>query len=109
MAFGSSPDVIRRFTETSPRATPADADFPLLRMSLKGWRAYLKDRRQPLATALAEKNGLTVEETRKRLDDLIGALEFVDRLEVDCRTNPGQAVVTLTIQTARPLKKTAAP
>lgn len=54
---------------------------------------------------LAEKNGLTVEETRKRLDDLIGALQFVDRLEVDCRADPGQAVVTLTIQTAQPLKK----
>ncbi len=105
LAFGSSPDAIRRFAEASPKPVPADAAFPLLRVSLKGWRAYLKDRRQPLATALAEKNGLTVEETRKRLDDLTGALEFVDRLEVDCRTSPGQAVVTLTIQTARPLKK----
>ena len=105
MAFGSSPDVIRRFAEASPKPAPADGGFPLLRVSLKGWRAYLKDRRQPLATLLAEKNGLTVEETRKRLDDLIGALEFVDRLEVDCRTNPGQTVVTLTIQTAQPLNK----
>ena len=33
------------------------------------------------------------------------AAEFVDRLEVACRTGPGLAAVTLTIQTAQPLKK----
>ena len=77
-----------------------------MRFSLKGWRLYLAERREPLATALAEKNHLTVEEMQKRLDDLIGVLQFVDRLEIDCRTATGLAVVTLTIRTARPLKKT---
>ncbi|HBI46911.1 MAG TPA: hypothetical protein DDY78_29270 [Planctomycetales bacterium] len=106
MAFASSPDVFRRFTESAPkRAADDGAAFPLLRASLKGWRGYLTERREPLATALAEKNLLPVEEVRKRLDDLIGVLQFVDRLEIDCRTGPGLAVVTLTIQTARPLKK----
>ena len=106
MAFGSSPDVIRRFAETAPKPAADDgATFPLLRVSLKAWRVYLKERREPLAAALAEKNRLTVEETRKRLDELIGVLQFVDRLEIDCRTGPGLAVVTLTVQTAQPLKK----
>jgi hypothetical protein len=106
MAFASSPDVFRRFTESAPkRAADDGASFPLLRASLKGWRGYLTERREPLATALAEKNLLPVEDVRKRLDDLIAVLQFVDRLEIDCRTAPGLAVVTLTIQTARPLKK----
>jgi hypothetical protein len=106
MAFASSPEVFRRYMEAAPKAAVEDGTaFPLLRVSLKGWRAYLTERREPLATALAEKNQLTVEEMGKRLDDLIGVLQFVDRLEIDCRTAPGLAVVTLTIQTARPLKK----
>ena len=75
-----------------------------MRASLKGWREYLTERREPLATALAEKNQLTVPDMRKRLDDLIGVLQFVDRFEIDCRAAPGLTVLSLTIQTARPLK-----
>ena len=106
LAFATSPDVLRRFTVTAPNTVVEEgAAFPLLRLSLKGWRVYLAERRELLATALAEKNHLTVEEMNKRLDDLIGVLQFVDRLELDCRTAPGLAVVTLTIQTTRPLKK----
>ena len=106
LALASSPDAIRRFAEAAPKPASLDgADFPLLRVSLKGWRSYVAERREPLAAILAEKNSMTVEETRKRLDDLLGALQFVDRLEVACRTGPGMAVVTLTVQTAQPLKK----
>ena len=104
-AFASSPDVFRRFIESAPKPAPQDGTaFPLLRLSLKGWRDYLTEREEPLTTALAEKHQLSAEEMRKRLDDLIGVLQFVDRLEIDCRTAPALAVVTLTIQTARPLK-----
>ena len=106
LALSSCPDAIRRFAEAAPKpAAPDGASFPLLRLSLKGWRSYVTDHREPLAAILAEKNGLTVEEMRKRLDDLVGALQFVDRLEVACRTGSGMAAVTLTIQTAQPLKK----
>jgi hypothetical protein len=106
MAIASSPDVFRRFTEAVPKAaTEQGTAFPLLRVSLKGWREYFTERREPLATALAEKNQLTVPDMRKRLDDLIGVLQFVDKFEIDCRAAPGLTVVSITIQTARPLKK----
>lgn len=106
MAIASSPDVFRRFTEAAPKAAVEEGTaFPLLRASFKGWRDYLSERREPLATALAEKNQLTAPDMRKRLDDLIGVLQFVDKFEIDCRAAPGLTVVTLTIQTARPLKK----
>ena len=107
LVFGSSPDVIRRFTDAKPKP-PGDDDptFPLLRVSVKAWRSYLKEHREALAAAMAERNQLTVEQTRQGLDDLLAALEFVDRLEIDCRTGPGLAVVTLTVQTAQPLRKT---
>lgn len=107
MVFASAPDVITRFAEAPAKpAAPDDAGYPVLRVSLKAWRAYLKDRHDALAAVLAEKNQLTVKEMGKRLDDLIGALEFVDRLEIDRRVGPAATVVTLTVQTARPLKKT---
>ena len=79
--------------------------FPLLRVSVKAWRAYLMARREPLAAALAEKNHVSAAETREQLDEVIAVLQFVDRLQLDCRTGPGLAVVTLTVQTAQPLKK----
>ena len=106
MAFGSSPGAVLRFTGAATKAAPADgAAFPVLRLSLKAWRGYLTDRGESLAAALAPKNGLTVEETRKRLNDLTGVLQFVDRLEVDCQPGTNRAEATLTIQTARPLRK----
>ncbi len=106
LAFGASPDVIRRFMETKPKPPAEDgAAFPLLRISVKGWRTYLKERREPLAAALAEANHLSVEQTRQGLDDLVAALQLVDRLDLDCRTAPGLAVVTLTVRTSAPLKK----
>ncbi len=106
LTFASTPDVIRRFADAKPPVAVDDGPtFPLLRISVKAWRAYLKERREPLAAALAQKNQLSAEEVRQRLDDLIGALQLVDRVEIDCRTRPGAAVVTLTVQTAQPLKK----
>ncbi len=110
LAFASSPELLRHFIEAAPKAEAEDGKaFPLLRISLKGWRAYLAERREPLATALAEKNQLTAEEMGKRLDDLAGVLQLVDHLEVDCRGGPGLTVVTLSIQTAQPLKRAARP
>ncbi len=107
LVFGSAPDVVHGFANAKPKTPPADGStFPLLRVSVKAWRAYLMERREPLAAALAEKNHASVEETRRQLDEVVAALQFVDRLELDCRTGPALAVVTLTVQTAQPLKKT---
>ncbi|HVS35441.1 MAG TPA: DUF3352 domain-containing protein [Gemmataceae bacterium] len=106
LAFGSAPDVIRRFTDAKPKP-PADdgSTFPLLRISVKAWRAYIKDHRDPLTLALAERNHLTPDEVRQGLDELLAAIQFVDRVEVNCRTGPGLTVLTLTVVTAQPLKR----
>ena len=40
LAFGSSPDVVRAFAATAPRQAADDGPtFPLLRVSVKAWRA----------------------------------------------------------------------
>ena len=40
LAFSGAPDVIRRFAETKPKPPAEDGStFPLLRVSVKGWRA----------------------------------------------------------------------
>ena len=54
---------------------------------------------------MAEQNKLTKDEAQQRMTALLTGLEFVDRLEISQRATPGQVVFTLTLQTARPLRK----
>jgi hypothetical protein len=107
LLVASSPDLVGRFAlGPSPKTPPEDgAPFPVLRVSFKACRAFLQDRRDPLASLLAEKNQIGKEEAGKTIDDLVGVLQLVDRLEVTQSYKPGQVVVTLTVQPSQPLKK----
>ncbi|HZY86775.1 MAG TPA: hypothetical protein VFE78_18220, partial [Gemmataceae bacterium] len=67
--------------------------------------AYLKERREPLAEALAEKNNVSKEEAGKWLDGVQEGLQLIDRLELRQRTTPGQVTFTLALQPSQPLKK----
>jgi hypothetical protein len=104
LMLASSLDVFRRFHAAAAAPAPA-GDTPLLRLSFKDARAYVKDRRQALAGALADRDGLTVEDAGRRLDNLLTALQFLDRLELRQRSSPGQVVFTLSLQPAQPFKK----
>jgi hypothetical protein len=106
LLFATSPEVVRRFA-VAPAGTPAPegGPIPVLRVSFKAWRSYLTERREQLVAALAERNGVSKEAARQGLDEVIGGLEFLDRLELSQTSKPGQTVVTLTLQTAQPLKK----
>jgi hypothetical protein len=105
LLLASSPAEVRRFRP----AASASTDVPLLRVSFKGWRAYLKARREALASYLMERDKLTRPQARGRLDGIVQRLELVDRLELRRRSSPGQMTFTLTLQTAQPLKKADAP
>jgi hypothetical protein len=108
LILASSLAVLRRFdspTSASAEKGPVPQSIPWLRISFKDWRAYLKERREPLTHFLADKNGLGTEEVRRRLDNLLGSLQFIDRLELRQRSAEGQVVFTLAIQPAQPLKK----
>jgi hypothetical protein len=107
LLLGSSPEVVGRLPlpPTPERSPDPSARIPLLRISVKDVRAYLKDRREPLADYLADQEKLPVAEVRSRLNRLIEGLELVDRIELNHRTTPGQVVFTLKVTPARPLKK----
>jgi hypothetical protein len=104
LILASSLDVLRGFRAPEPGG-PAPTSFPLLRISFKDWRTYLKDRRDDLAEALARRDEVDRDEARRRLDSLADALQFVDRVELRQRSGSGLAVFTLSIRTAQPLKK----
>jgi hypothetical protein len=104
LVLASSLDVLRGFRAPEPGGT-TPTSFPLLRISFKDWRTYLKDRRDDLAEALARREEIKRDEARRRLDGLADALQFVDRVELRQRCAPGLVVFTLSIRTAEPLKK----
>jgi hypothetical protein len=76
-----------------------------VRVSVKDWRAYLEERREPVVQFLAEKNHVGRDDAARQLDDLLAGLQFVDRVELLQRCSPGQVIVTLSVQTAQALKK----
>jgi hypothetical protein len=106
LVLSSSLDVLRRFLQTPPAPAPlADAPAPLVRISVKDWRSYLKDRHDAIAQFLAKKNRLSLGAAAQQLDNLLANLQFIDRLELRQRSAPGQVIFTLAVQTAQPLKK----
>jgi hypothetical protein len=102
LVLASSPDGVRRF---SPTGGEPPAGTPLLRISVKSWRAFLKDRREALAGLLAGRERISPEQARARLDELRAGLEMVDRLELRQKTAAGQVTFTLAVQPAWPLRK----
>jgi hypothetical protein len=105
--LADSPETIRRMANAlaKPAKAPDSATVPLLRLSLKDWRAYLKQQRDPLVQSMVERDKITNKEASERLDNLLGVLHFIDRLEVTQRTSPGRTTLTIALQPAYPLKK----
>jgi hypothetical protein len=105
LVLATSVEIVRRFGIPTGTAASPNAPFPLLRVSFRNCRAYLKQRREPLAQALAQKNNVSPEEAGKWLDGVHEALQLIDRLELRQRTTPGQVTFTLALQPSQPLKK----
>jgi hypothetical protein len=106
LVLSSSLQRLRRFLQTPPApVSAADAPTPLVRVSLKDWRAYLKDHHEAITQFLARKNRLSPEAAGQQLDSLLANLQFVDRLELNQRSGQGQVIFTLAVQTAQALRK----
>jgi hypothetical protein len=105
LVLASSPEAVRRFSAAPKRSLPASEEVSLLRVSLSRLRDYLKARREPLAAAVADKNGIPKEEAERRLDGLVLGLQLFERLEVTQRPGDGQVTLTLRLQTIEPLRK----
>jgi hypothetical protein len=91
--------------EKSPSAGRAGAPVPLLRISIKDWRAYLRERREPIVQFLADKHQLSRDSAERQLDGLLAGLQFVERIELRQVVAPGQVIFTLDVQTSQALKK----
>jgi hypothetical protein len=118
LVLSSSLDSLTRFAQASPSSltpsTPQDnirnvestsAPAPLLRISFKDWRAYLRERREPIIQFLAENQKLSREVAERQLDGLLAGLQFVERVELRQRVAPNQVIFTFSVQTAPALKK----
>src|SRR5207244_875761 len=84
LIVADAPATIQQFADAlgKVRKAPAGAAVPLLRLSLKDWRVYLKERRDPFVQSMAERDKITIKEAGERLDNLLGVLQFVDKLEI---------------------------
>jgi hypothetical protein len=105
LLLASSPEVIRRFGTSPGPALDPDAPVPVLRISVKGWRTFLKQRREPIVAFLADRENLPPEEVSSRLDKVLAVLEFVDRVELKQKSTPGQVILSLTVTPSKPLRK----
>jgi hypothetical protein len=102
LLFASSPEALRRFGPAT--GGKSSGEVPLLRLSAKGLREYLAERRDALVPLLAEKNALTKDEAGRRLDGLAAGLGLFDRIEISQTSEAGRLSLTLRVQTAVPLK-----
>jgi hypothetical protein len=102
LIVASSPDVIARFGLSAPAAGTSDS-VPLMRVSFRAWRDYLRTNREELTTALAAK-GKSPEQVREHLDSIRANLEPFERLEVRRRLSAGQVTLTAQLQSALPRK-----
>jgi hypothetical protein len=104
LLFGSSPAVIERFKLAPGKVRDSD-DIPLVRVSLAAAQEYLKQRRQPIVEWFVAKNDLSKAEVERRLDGVLTGLQFFQSVELSQRVGAGQAVFTLRVRTAQPLRK----
>jgi Protein of unknown function (DUF3352) len=107
LLLASSPEAISRFGPGGTAgANPPLKTVPLLRISIKAWRAYLKERREEFINhALVEKKDLNRTEAIEKLDQLQHVLEMFDRIELRQKTSPNLLVLTLSIQPSQPFMK----
>jgi len=104
LVIASTPETLKRFAAAKPSRSKL-AETPLVRISFKHLREYLKSRRQTLTTMLAEQHGQTPQQVGKHLDQLVAGLGLFDRLELTQKTSPGQVGFTLRLRPTEPLRK----
>jgi hypothetical protein len=104
LVIASTPETFRRFA-AAPRSAGKETEVPLLRLSFTALRQYLKDQRQPLASAIAEQHQQTPERVSEQMEGIAAVLGLFDRLELTQRTIPGQVMFTLRLRPSHPLRK----
>jgi hypothetical protein len=106
LLLSSSLDGLARFARTTPAPAAAPvSSIPLLRISVKDWKTYLHERREPIIQFLADRNNVSREDAAQRIKNLLAGLQFLERIELRQRSAPAQVIFTLSVQTTQALKK----
>jgi hypothetical protein len=105
LLLASSPEVIRGFGAAPAPPPQAGSPVPLVRVSAKAWRDFLRLRRKDVVAFLADKNQLPAVEVGDRLDKVLAVLDFIDRVELRQKTDAGQVILSLTVTPTKPLRK----
>ena len=107
LLLASSPQAIGRFKPASSSPVPVApaGQVPLVRLSVRELRAFLKERLEPLAVYLAKKEGIAQADAEQRLRDLIRTSELVESVELNRRSGVGQLAFILRVHTAVPVQR----
>jgi hypothetical protein len=100
LLVAGSPQIIERFNPPTQEATEA-AEVPILRISVAGWRAYLKEHRKGLVEYLAAMNKTDIETLSGQLDGVLPLLDALDRIELVQRSTPERATFILRLKEAK--------
>jgi hypothetical protein len=101
LTVGSSPATLVRAGSILSATTKPSKNQPIFWMSVKHLRKFLTDRRDDVADYLAQKEKTDKKEARKRIDDLVGLMSMLDRVELSC---PQSGQLSLQVQMSLPLK-----
>jgi hypothetical protein len=104
LVLASSLEGLRRF-RLGDRAGDGASGALLWRVSFTACRVYLIERRNDLCGLVAEKDHISIEEAGRRIDGVVGFLQFLDRAELRLQTSPGMALFTFQVQPAQALKR----
>lgn len=104
LLVGSNPTVLSKFSGGKSVESSND-DCLLVRVSFRALRGYMKARLDAIAAALAEKNQISPEDARRKLEGIGQVLQLFDRLELSRRTGPNRVALTLRLHTEQPLVK----
>jgi hypothetical protein len=95
-----SPTTIARFNPPAVAATET-GEVPLLRLSVAGWREYLKSHRQGLTEYLARVKQMDAASLNSQIDLLLPLLEGVERIELLQRSGPERVSLVLRLTEKR--------
>lgn len=88
-----------------PAAAEPASSVPLLRVSLRALRDYLRQRREPLTARLTRPDGLSAEQVGRQLDAVQAGLELFDRVELRQVSRAELLSFVLIVQPAAPLRQ----
>ncbi|MFL5328611.1 MAG: hypothetical protein ACJ8C4_06825 [Gemmataceae bacterium] len=102
LVFASSPECVRRFNP--PKAEPSGSDAPLLRVAIRGWASYLRERKDDAAKFMAAHEAGTADEAKVQLDSMLEMLDLFDGLDLTLKSEARRATLTLRLRTTAPLQ-----